>query len=109
MVVHYELLLYYAVGGTPRGACKIGYSRGASYRFWKIYREAGKRLLKVLQAGNLGSPAERNRPTNLGEKRSVRRRSSGGKRPKSCKGCAQIWGSKECDTCPDVTGSIEEI
>ena len=45
MVIHYELILFYALGFTPRDAIRdFGYSRTSAYRFYKIYRLAGKKL-----------------------------------------------------------------
>ena len=107
MTIHYEVLLLYACGLSPKDIIKLGYSRGCVYRFRRIYRDAGKRLASRLAYRNLVSPRGENRVNNLGELRNVKRKSSGGKRPKSCRGCAQIWGSVACDTCPEITGVLE--
>jgi len=45
MVIHYELILLYAAGITPKDCIRyFGYSRGTAYRFHRIYRLAGKKL-----------------------------------------------------------------
>lgn len=68
-MIHYELLLLYAIGCTPKDAIKLGFSRGASYRFYRIYRVAGKRLSTRLIDRNSDSPRRTNKTTNQGEGR----------------------------------------
>jgi len=55
-VIHYELILLYACGLTPKGAIKLGFSRGSAYRFFRIYRDAGKRAATIISRGNSGIP-----------------------------------------------------
>lgn len=79
-MIHYELILLFALGFAPKDVIRgFGYSRGSAYRFYRIYRDARKRAVSRLTCGNSVSPAERSRATNLGEKRKRVRRSRGEK------------------------------
>jgi len=50
MVTHYELILLYALGFRPNDAIReCGYSRTTAYRFYRIYRDAGKQLTRMLR------------------------------------------------------------
>jgi len=56
-VIHYELFFFYIAGYRPRDVIKdFGYSRGTAYRFYHIYREAGKRARGVIDSRNSVSP-----------------------------------------------------
>lgn len=67
MTIHYELIILYTIGITPKIAVsELGYSRGTAYRFHRIYREARKRALCVILDRNSVSPRGKHRVNNLG-------------------------------------------
>ena len=63
-MIHYELFFLYIAGYKPKEVVRdFHYSRGTAYRFYHIYREAGKRLRGVIAARNSVSP-EREKKLN---------------------------------------------
>jgi len=63
-VIHYELFFFYIAGFKPKDVVKqFGYARGTAYRFYHIYREAGKRARAVIGASHSMSP-EREKKLN---------------------------------------------
>jgi len=49
-VIHYELILLYALGCSPGDVVRdFGYGRSTAYRFYRIYRLAGKQLTDRLR------------------------------------------------------------
>ena len=74
-MIHYELILLYACGVTPNGAiAEYGYSRTTAYRFYRIYRDAGKQLTDRLRgqysipSGGTKTGPHTTRDKNLQEK-----------------------------------------
>lgn len=66
MVIHYELILLYAAGFSPRFVVRnFGYSRGSAYRFHRIYRDAGKRLTAMFAHRNSVSPGREQKAKHL--------------------------------------------
>ena len=67
MTIHYELIILYNIGLTPRDVIKqFGYSRGTAYRFHRIYREARKRAICIVLDRNSVSPRGKHRVNDLG-------------------------------------------
>jgi len=65
-VIHYELILLYAAGFTPRFVINnFGYSRGSAYRFHRIYRDAGKRLTTMFAHRNYVTPEREHKTKHL--------------------------------------------
>jgi len=65
-VIHYELILLYAIGFTPKDIIRtFGYSRGTAYRFHRIYRLARKRATAVITHRNSGSPERERKAKHL--------------------------------------------
>lgn len=95
-MIHYELILIYAVGFSPSDAIRqFGYSRGSAYRFYRIYRDARKRAVSRLTCRNSISPDRTHKATNQGEGR----KKSG--RPRREK--------KPCMILNKETGEYEEV
>lgn len=56
-MIHYELFFFYIAGFKPKDVIKLyGYSRGTAYRFYRIYRLAGKTAREVIQGKFSVSP-----------------------------------------------------
>lgn len=50
MKPHYELILFYAIGGNIGDAIRVlGYAPTTAYRWNRIYRDAGERLTSRLR------------------------------------------------------------
>lgn len=65
MTIHYELILLYVIGYSPKEVIRdYGYSRGAAYRFYRIYREAIQTLKKRNFRNRTDSPSEKYRLNN---------------------------------------------
>jgi len=65
-VIHYELILLYASGLTPKDAINhLGYPRGSAYRFHRIYRNARKRATAIITHRNSVSPGREQTQKNL--------------------------------------------
>ena len=70
-MIHYELILLYVAGLTPKDCIRsYGYSRGAAYRFYRIYRDARKRAATVLKHRNSVSPSREKKRKHLDHLRS---------------------------------------
>jgi len=66
VTIHYELILLYAAGISPKDCIKyLGYSRGTAYRFHRIYRDAGKRLSTMLACRNSVTPEREHKAKHL--------------------------------------------
>lgn len=66
-MVHYELILLYAAGISPKVAIrKLGYSRSSAYRLHRIYREARKRVEQTILSINSVPPAKEKKLNNPG-------------------------------------------
>jgi len=65
VTIHYELILLYACGLTPKDAVKLGFSRGSAYRFFRIYRLARKRVASIISRGNSGIPEREKKSKHL--------------------------------------------
>ncbi len=66
MTIHYELILLFAAGLTPRDCiASFGYSRGTAYRFHRIYRDARKRATALITHRNSGSPGRERKAKHL--------------------------------------------
>jgi len=67
VTIHYELILLYSCGLTPKDCIRYyGFSRGAAYRFYRIYRLARKRATTLILHRNSGSPDREKKPKHLG-------------------------------------------
>jgi len=65
-VIHYELILLYSCGLTPKDLIRnFGYSRGTAYRFHRIYRLARKRAASVILLRNSVSPGRERKAKHL--------------------------------------------
>jgi len=74
-VIHYELILFYAIGFTPSDAIKrLGCSRSSAYRMHTVYRRAGQRLGEQLFRDKSVSLGGKYRATNPGEGRKIKGR-----------------------------------
>lgn len=58
-MIHYELFFLYIAGYRPKDVIRLfQYSRGTAYRFFRIYREARKRAIEVIEDKISVSPTE---------------------------------------------------
>jgi len=56
-MIHYELFFFYIAGFKPKTVIKLfGYSRGTAYRFYRIYRQAGKMAQEIISSNISVSP-----------------------------------------------------
>lgn len=66
LVVHYELFFFYIAGFRPKEVIALfGYSRGTAYRFYKIYRLAGKRARDIIKSTNSVPPRREKKENTL--------------------------------------------
>lgn len=66
-MIHYELFILFSLGFAPKEVIRIfGYSRGTAYRFYRIYRIAGKRARDLIEHRNSVSPRREHKTKNLG-------------------------------------------
>jgi len=74
VTIHYELILLYAAGLSPKDIAGLGFSRSAAYRFHRIYRDARKRARTIIIHRNSVSPDREYKiknPDYLPKKKSV--------------------------------------
>jgi len=65
-MIHYELFFFYIAGYKPKDVIReFGYSRGTAYRFYRIYREAGKRARNTIADRYSVSPEREKKPNSL--------------------------------------------
>jgi hypothetical protein len=82
MVIHYELILLYVCGFSPKDCIRYyGYSRGTAYRFHRIYRDARKRLTTVLAHRNSVTPEREHKTKHLDALRKKKGRPPAEKKP----------------------------
>jgi len=66
VTIHYELILLYAIGFSPKDVIRYyGYSRGSAYRFHRIYRDARKRAATIITHRNSVSPGRERKAKHL--------------------------------------------
>jgi len=66
VTIHYELILLYAAGITPKVAINdLGFSRGTAYRFYRIYRLARERAAAIITHRNSDTPEREKKSKNL--------------------------------------------
>lgn len=83
-LIHYELILMYAVGFHPKDVIReFGYSRSSAYRFHRIYRDARKEARNRLSRRISVSPDRETRANKLGELRKRKKRSQDENKAKS--------------------------
>jgi len=66
VTIHYELILLYSAGLTPKDCVRhFGYSRSAAYRFHRIYRLARERANAIILHRNSVSPDRERKAKHL--------------------------------------------